>query len=68
MRHLAVECERFDFLRRKEEPMAGLAKHSEIATGIIFENDGKVVVVVEIALDGLDDSDFALERHVHDVG
>jgi hypothetical protein len=57
-----------DLLRSEEESVPGLAKHSEIATRVVLKNDSKMDLVFEVALDGLNDCDFAPERHVHDVG
>src|SRR5579862_1469246 len=60
--------DRLNFVRREEEPMSGLAQHSQIATGIVFQHHRQVDLIFEVALNGLDDSYASSHGDVHDIG
>src|ERR1041384_7551814 len=48
--------------------MARLAQHTEIAAGVVVEDNGQLDAAVEIVLDGLDDTDFPGKCNVEDIG
>ncbi len=56
-----------DFFRDEKEAMAGLARETEIASGILVDHDGDVHLVLVVLLDGLDGGDLAREKQVHGV-
>src|SRR5438067_2799336 len=68
IRNLAVQGKRLDFFRRKEESVSRLTEKSKVPPGVVLKHNGQVHVVIEIALDRLHHRNFALQRHVHDVG
>src|SRR5690242_15331986 len=67
MGDLAIQRQRFNFFGSEEETVPRLPQHSEIPSGIVLEDHGKMDLVLEIALNGLDYGGLALERHVHDI-
>src|SRR5947209_18432380 len=58
--HLMVQLDRLQFFGREKEPVPRLPQHSQIAAGIIVEHDRDVDVVIEVALNRLDDCGPAL--------
>lgn len=60
--------EGLDFCERKEEPMADVPHLTQIAAGIILENNGEMDLVFEVALDRFDDRDPPFQCRIENIG
>src|SRR6478672_2669372 len=56
-----------EFVWREEKPVTRHAIEAELAAGVVFEYDRHMDLVLEIALDRLDNRHFVLEHHVHNI-
>ena len=57
----------FHFRRGEEEAVARLAHHSEIATGIVFENDADVPDAFVVLFNAFDGCHLPAQRDVENV-